>query len=439
VRDAEFSDDDTGTNDSAIATNGTMNVLLIIGDDIGVDNISGYEEQPNYTAQTPSIDALADEGVLFRNVWTNSMCSPSRASLLTGRHAFRHGVTYPGKYGTLDSSEQTLAEVLSTADYNTALFGKWHLGDHDGVYPTDQGFDYFSGSLDNIDDYFAWEKTQIISVGGTVSSIDESDYATEVVATESLAWILEQTTPWFAQVAFNAPHSPYHVPPSSSFSNIELDGDEGDTCTLNDNSDDIPDCYRAAAESMDTYIGELLAEIPADTLANTVVIFVGDNGTVSDAVIEEEGLPFLSDHAKGTMYEGGVNVPMVIWAGENVGLDGGEISDKVQLYDLFSTIIDIAGGASSSDITIDSKSLVGYLDNETTTPDNRASVFSELFNDNSDIDRWAISDNSIKYIYNEAEEECYDLDADPSESTNLWGTESSESSTCAALKESKPE
>lgn len=439
VRNAELDDDtdDTDTSDSAISTDGTMNILLIIGDDIGVDNISGYEEQPNYTAQTPSIDELADEGVLFRNAWTNPMCSPSRASLLTGRHAFRHGVTYPGKYGDLDSAEQTLAEVLSTANYNTALFGKWHLGDEDGLYPTDQGFDYYSGSLDNIDSYFAWEKTQITSVGGIVSTIDETDYATEVVATESLAWILAQTTPWFTQVAFNAPHSPFHVPPSSTYSNVELSGDEGDTCNLNSNNDDITDCYRAAAESMDTYIGELLAQIPADTLANTIVIFIGDNGTTKEAVIAEEGQPFLSEHGKGTMYEGGVNVPLVIWAGENVGLGTGEIADNVQLLDLFATIIDIANGSSDDDVEIDGQSLVGYLDEETTTPDNREYVFSELYSDS--IDRWAISDNSIKYIYNETVEECYDLDADPSESTNLWDDGSTESSSCESLKENKPE
>ncbi len=139
------------------------------------------------------------------------------------------------------------------------------------------------------------------------------------------------------------------------------------------------------------------------------------------------------------MYEGGINVPMVIWAGENVGLDTGEITDNVQLYDLFATIIDIADGYSDDDVEIDSKSLVGYLDEETATPDNRESVFSELYNDNDDIDRWAISDNSIKYIYNETVEECYDLDDDPSESTNLWGDGSTESSTCESLKENKPE
>ena len=106
-----------------IQKTGSINILLIVADDLGVDNISGYEEQPNFSAQTPSVDALASEGTLFRNVWANPMCSPSRASLLTGRHAFRHGVTHPGPAtGDLADIEETIAEAISSAGYQSAKF-----------------------------------------------------------------------------------------------------------------------------------------------------------------------------------------------------------------------------------------------------------------------------------------------------------------------------
>ena len=165
--------------------------------------------------------------------------------------------------------------------------------------------------------------------------------------------INQQNSQWFVEVAFNAPHAPYHVPPTASYSHVTLTGNEADDCTPAAASDDMADCYRAAAEAMDTYIGELIAQIPAEVIANTLIIFVGDNGTPQEVVINETGYPFIAEHAKGTVYEGGINVPLVIWAGENVGLDTGEISEKTQISDLFSTILEVAGATPTSGVLID--------------------------------------------------------------------------------------
>jgi len=428
------------SNALAIKKNGSVNILLIVADDLGVDNVSGYNEQPNFTAQTPNIDVLVNEGVLFRNAWANPMCSPSRASLLTGRHAFRHGVTHPGgATGQLANAEETIAEVLSLAGYKTALFGKWHLGRSSGRFPTDQGFDYYSGSLANIESYFNWQKTQITSQGGDAVTTTETGYATDIVATEALSWINNQTSPWFVELAFNAPHDPYHVPPPSRYSNVTLTGNEGDDCTLGNKTDAVTDCYRAAAEAMDTNIGELIAQLPANELANTLIIFVGDNGTPKEAIISEAGYPFLSEHGKGTMYEGGVNVPLVIWAGTNVGLDKGNVNDKIQIGDLFSTIVELAGTTPSSGVEIDGKSLIGYLDLQTTTPSDRDFQYSELMSVSEGIDRWAISNGSIKYINNEAVEECYNLDTDSGETINEYSGSNSTTTTCDSLRDNRPQ
>ncbi len=426
------------SNELAIQKNGSVNILLIVADDLGVDNVSGYKEQPNFTAQTPSIDVLVNEGVLFRNAWANPMCSPSRASLLTGRHAFRHGVIHPGAIGVLASAEETIADVLSLVGYKTALFGKWHLGNESGTYPTDQGFDYFSGSLGNLDSYFNWQKTQIISQGGAASTNAETGYATDVVASEALAWINNQTTPWFVELAFNAPH---HVPPASRYSHITLTGNEGDECTNDgaNNTDEDKDCFRAAVEAMDNRIDYLIDNMPLDDLANTLVIFVEDNGTPKGAVIKEAGFPFIKDHGKGTVYEGGINVPLVIWAGANVGLDRGEVNDKIQIGDLFSTIIELAGTTASSGVEIDSKSLIGYLDQQTTTPSDRDFLFSELMSTREGIDRWAISNGSIKYINNETVEECYNLDTDPGETVNEYSASNATTTICDALRDNRPQ
>jgi len=432
--------DISSSNTTVIQKTGSTNILLIVADDLGVDNISGYEEQPNFSAQTPSVDALASEGALFRNVWANPMCSPSRASLLTGRHAFRHGVTHPGpETRDLADIEETIAEAISSAGYQSALFGKWHLGEVVGKYPTDQGFDYYSGSLENLDNYYNWEKTQIISASGSPTIISETGYATEVVATEAVEWINQQNTPWFVEVAFNAPHAPYHVPPTASYSHVTLTGNEADDCTPAATNDDIADCYRAAAEAMDTYIGELIAQIPADVIANTLIIFVGDNGTPQEVVIDETGYPFIAEHAKGTVYEGGINVPLVIWAGENVGLDTGEISEQTQISDIFSTILEVAGATSTSGVLIDGKSLIGYLDVETAIPVERDFLYSELYSNLQGIDRWAITDGSVKYLYNETVEECYNLITDSGESNNAYDSGDSITSICDSLKVGRPQ
>jgi len=411
------------------------NILLIVADDLGVDNVSGYGEQPNHTAQTPVIDNLASNGVLFRNAWANPQCSPSRASLLTGRHAFRHGVTHPGgAVSTLASSEETIAEILSAAGYQTALFGKWHLGDDPGVYPTDQGFNHFSGTLSaGIADYFAWSKTVITSQGGGPSTVNETDYATEVVAEESIAWINQTSGPWFVEVAFNAPHSPFHVPPSNRHT-ISLTGNVGARCSRSANNDDREDCYRAATEAMDSYIGDILMQIDTDKLANTLIIFLGDNGTPTTVIIEEAGTPFAQDHGKSTMYEGGVNVPLIISGGNDITIQSGEIQDLVQIQDVFSTITDLTQTTPSSS-TIDGQSLAGYIGTSATQSTPRNRLYSELLNTVQNIDRWAHTDGITKYINNEGTEECYNLVTDPGENNSSSGS----SATCASLKAARPQ
>jgi arylsulfatase A-like enzyme len=428
-----------------VATDGSKNILLIVGDDIGIDNVSAYGAQPNYTAQTPTIDSLATNGVLFRNAWANALCSPTRASLLTGRYAFRHGVTHPGgRTGTLADSEETIAEALSAAGYATALFGKWHLGANPGAYPTDQGFDYYSGGLGGgVDDYFNWIKTQIDGQGGTPSVSTETNYATQVVAREALAWISSSIGPWFVQVSFNAPHSPFHVPPDGTYTSVTLSGAVGDACA----GAPARSCYRAAAEAMDFHIDNLLNGIDPDTLADTVIIFLGDNGTPGNMIIEESGLPFDQAHGKGTLYEGGINVPMVVYGGANTGVDTGEVRDLVLVQDLFSTVLEIANATPSAS-QVDGQSIIGYFDADTPEPDTRSMLYSDLYNDSEGIDRWAVRGPAAKYITRNEDvdgddvaefvEECYDLEIDAAESDEQYAVSGPATAECDMLRDNRP-
>jgi len=127
------------------------NIVIVIADDFGVDQVAAYGE--GVTACTPNIDRLASEGMLFRNAWTNPVCTPSRASIWTGKHAFRVGVGSPGRGAVLDLAETTMADILP--NYRTAYAGKWHLGGNDADHPNLAGLDDFAGGLGGgVRDYF---------------------------------------------------------------------------------------------------------------------------------------------------------------------------------------------------------------------------------------------------------------------------------------------
>lgn len=392
------------------AISGT-NILLVIADDLGVDQLGVYGEGEN-VPPTPHINSLGQDGVLFRSAWANPMCSPTRASLLTGRHAFRHrvGAPVPPQSGAetpgLALSEVTIAEVLQASGYATGFFGKWHISNTvtgDTVAPNLQGFDHFAGSLGGaLFTYTNWTKV----VNGEVSGATR--YATTDTVNDAIAWIREQRNdPWFAVVSFNAPHDPFHAPPQDLHT-YDLDG-------LNPQSTPRP-FYKAMVQALDTELGRLLDSL-GDWEDDTTIIFIGDNGTprgIAEA-------PFDPTRAKSTPFEGGVNVPLII-AGDSVD-DNGRCNEIVQVLDLFATIADIADvnyrDFVPGNVTVDSVSLMPYLDR----PDRRGlrqSVFTELFA-NGDPSRSdaAIRDDRYKLVLFQNVLRFYDLEADPFENRDL--------------------
>jgi len=438
-------DNPTSTEDpqASLPSDGQSNILLIIADDLGVDNISLYNEQPDYMAATPSIDAIANNGVLFRNVWANPMCSPSRASIYTGLHAYNHGVLTPGN----STDEEFSAGLLTQAGYKTALFGKWHLGG--GRHTAEQqGFEYFSGTKDNLTSYFDWTK-EIRNSDGSIDTTQDyagentQNYATTVTATDAIEWINNQTSPWFATVAFHAGHSPLHVPPNVG-DRRALSGTVGQDCATSGNTNQ--QCFRAMVEVMDHYIGDILDQV--DT-SNTVIIFVADNGPAAGTVYQQDGTPFIRTHSKGTVYEGGINVPLIIGGGENITLNNGEENALIQVQDIFSTVLDIANTASTN--TVDGQTLRPYLDSSQESND-RTMLYSELFSDSGsantvdgdDNNYWTVLDASsqVKYLYvkdiNETDDKCFDLNTDITEENDVFDVNGDASNTCNQLKTQRP-
>lgn len=392
------------------------NFIVFIADDAGVDAVGVYSDDlayghPGEGAQavvTPRIDDLATQGVLFRNAYTNPTCAPSRAQLLTGRHALRTGIGNAGG-AVLDLSETTLPELLAGTHLNAAI-GKWHLGSGgDESHPVNSGFDYYAGALNSgVNSYTDWAKTTHTAGGAPSTDPSFMTYATDDVSAEAIAKLAEfGDDPFFLWVAFNAPHAPFHVP-------------TGPLTTVVDAGSNSRTKYVAALEAMDREIGDILDSMDPTVLADTTIIFIGDNGTPSGVTRS----PFDSTHAKGTVYEGGSNVPLIVVSPHiDPAHEGAESLAFVSSVDLFATVAEIAEVTSSAE---DSLSLLPYLKDPTldTNPLRRV-AYAELFAPNgvgvvySNHER-AVSDGQYKLIWrNGVIEEFFDLTTNPFEDVNL--------------------
>ncbi len=385
------------------------NLVLIVADDLGVDMVSVYAEGTNPPC-TPNIDGLAAEGMLFRNAWANPLCSPTRATFLTGRYGFRTGIGRP--LGNTESglalSELTLPEMLT--GYDSAASGKWHLnGDLGNTHPNDTGFGSYAGSLHGkVSDYFNWTK-----VTNGLSSTSTNYVVTETVD-DAISAMGGMQEPWLLYVSLNAIHSPFHVPPSSLCPPPGSGcGPGGGFCRSLGGSPSDTRMAKAMAEAMDTEIGRLLTAVDgADP--DAYVVFLGDNGTpgqVSEA-------PFLGPHAKGSMYEGGVNVPLIVTGPSVVNA---ECDALVAAVDLFATFAELAGETSTAE---DSLSMVPYFTNPSLSL--RSTVYAESFANGSSFPasnhEQALRGERFKLIrryQGGISEEFYDLALDPFETTNL--------------------
>ena len=272
------------------------NVLLIIADDMGLDSTVGYNignQKPNM----PNLEKLINSGLKFNNVWANPVCSPTRSTIITGKYGYRTSVLTVDN--SLSTSETSLFKYLEeNSDYNSALIGKWHLSgkppDHN--HPNNMGIDYYAGIIGGgIQNYYSWP----FSKNG--NSSQSTEYSTTKLTNEAIDWINNQDSSWFLWLAYNAPHTPFHVPPQNLHSHGQLDSNSSSI-----DANPLP-YYLAMIESIDTEMGRLTESINEEVLNNTTIIFIGDNGTPNQVAQQ-----FNSRRVKGTLYKGGINVPMII-------------------------------------------------------------------------------------------------------------------------------
>jgi hypothetical protein len=381
------------------------NVLVVILDDVGADKVGSYQSTmygsttPTYLPETPTLDHLGDIGLQFTNVWANPVCSPSRASLLTGRYPYQHDVsrTVNGTSPELPTTEVTAAEVLGSSTWTSstpevATFGKWHLGPttpagtnwyadgeyHDTPNPSLHGFEAFYGYLDGEpENYYDWQMVRYpetlsdLSTGATVDTV--TDYAGEATVTDAVDWIGSRTGSWVAYVNLTAAHTDDETSSSSYESNDlppgwgcdDLDG-SGGACSPRE-------IFAELVEYGDYQVDQLLGQLAAmdpDILEDTLVIVAGDNGSPEVAI---EG-PWLAGgerttYGKSSVWESGVRVPLFMvrgcdWMDADDGSDDGryggsalactgtsipmvtpglDVSARTQIEDLFATVISAEG------------------------------------------------------------------------------------------------
>lgn len=387
---------DTGTGTGTETSK--PNILLIIADDMGLDATPGYtvgSEKPTM----PVLTSLSANGITFENVWVNPLCTPTRATILTGKYGINSGVTgvTPPLNGVSTSDTSIQSYLTSNASYQSAVIGKWHLSnasnggaDNPGL----MGVDHYEGLLSGAhSDYSNWTLT----VNGQTSTAQE--YSTSYFTDKAIDWVNDQQDPWFLWLSYTAPHTPFHLPPLDLHTRDDLSGSEDDI------QDNPRDYYFAALEALDTEIGRLLGTIDRE---NTIVIFIGDNGTPA-RVIQS---PYSRDHSKGSVYQGGVHVPMVI-SGVGVSRNGERDSALINSTDLYATIADIAG----TELTAihDSQSFKGLLTG--TENQERDFLYAEI---EGTTNAWAIRDSQYKLItQEEGFQELYDLFVDPYEQNDL--------------------
>jgi arylsulfatase len=327
------------------------NIVIILGDNIGYGELSCYDN--SRMVETPRLDKLAAQGLRLTNFNVETWCAPSRSALLTGRFGIRSGTcSLPDSVAGMVPWEMTLPEVLAKQGYVSALYGKWHLGDHPGRYPTDQGFDEFWGIAKSWDgglitqrpDFIPKASDMVFILSGTKGKpieegvIFDNDTGPRMdgqIATKSIDFMqrmVREKKPFLLYAPVAAVHLPVYC--DSAFVGKSGAGLIGD-----------------AMLALDQHVGRILDAIDAAGIAeNTIVIFTSDNGPEFQDPYRGTAGPWNGYYS--TPMEGALRVPFILrWPGHvSAAKQSNEI---VHIVDLFTTLVTIAGAKLPADRIID--------------------------------------------------------------------------------------
>ena len=325
------------------------NIIIILADDAGYSDFGfmGSDE-----IKTPNLDQLAFDGVVFNNAYVSaSVCSPSRAGLLTGMYQQRFGHECnldSDVNNSFDPNQITIAEALKTEGYTTGLIGKWHLGDKTQNHPLKNGFDYFWGFISGARNYFynpnEVNRNSIRNVVENYSQTKFEGYLTDVLGEKAISFIdknNQSNNPFFLFLSFNAPHTPMQAKEE----------------VLQKFKDNPRQVYASMMWSMDEAIGNVIDALKENNqYDNTIIYFLSDNG----AAMSNNASPFPFKGWKGNQFEGGIKTPMIMtWKNKiksNTQFDG-----FISALDIFKTSLEVSNVNDELMVNADGKNIMNYL------------------------------------------------------------------------------
>ncbi len=378
----------------ASAATGTRppNIVIFLSDDMAWGQV-GY--QGGKEIPTPTIDRIAREGVRLTQFYVQSVCSPTRAALMTGRYPFRNGMeerTHGNDAGGMLTDERTVAQALQAAGYATGIFGKWHLGLwHKPHLPMQRGFDHQFGYYGALIDSYTHARDSSYDWHRNEQPLNQPGYTSWLIADEFTAELQrrDRARPFFYYVAFNAVHGPHGAPQEY------LDKHRGNA-------------QHAMLECMDIAMGRMIAALEKEEVLNdTLVIFFNDNGGPRRFPND----PYRG--FKGDTYEGGVRVACAMrWPGK---IKAGTTTDEMlHVVDLYPTLVQLAGGSLQQPLPLDGRDAWPTITQGQPSP-HAEIVLSVPGFEKSETGPAAIRVGDFKLVG----EELYNIRQDPSEKKDL--------------------
>ncbi len=314
------------------------NIVFFLIDDLGYADC-GFNG--GKVIKTPNIDRLASEGAVLEHHYVQPVCSPTRAALMTGRYATRTGVytiVRPGAKWGLPLEERTLAQALKSAGYETAITGKWHLGEFDRAYlPTSRGFDHQYGHYFGMIDYFTHIREGKMDWHRDDQPLKEEGYSTHLIAKEAVKRIesRDAAKPLFLYVPFNGVHSPFQVPDEYLKPYGSLTGSRQKLAGM--------------LAAVDEAIGQIVAALDKAGMGkDTVIVFSSDNGG------PPPGINTPLKGFKGSLWEGGTRAAAFVrWPGRVPA--GKRISQPMHVIDWYPTLIGLGKGSLEQKLPIDGR------------------------------------------------------------------------------------
>ena len=394
------------------------NIIHIVSDDLGWKDV-GFNGCADI--KTPNLDKLASGGAKLTQFYTQAMCTPTRACLMTGRYPFRYGLqslVIPGPAGFgLDTTEWLMPQSLKEAGYSTAIIGKWHLGHADIKYwPKQRGFDYQYGAMIGELDYYTHSDAGVLDWFRNNKPVKEEGYTTQLIGADAVKFInaQEANKPFYLYLTFNAPHTPYQAPQDyiDRYKNI---------------AEPTRRTYAGMVACMDDEIGKVIAALEHKGLReNTLILFHSDNGGTTNpmfagqmADLSKTKLPCDNGpwrDGKGSLFEGGNRVAALAnWPGH---IKAQAVDGMIHAVDMYPTLAALAGASTAKCKPLDGMNVWDTLAEGKPSPRKELVYNVEPF-------RGAVRQGDWKLIWRTlipTSVDLYNLAEDPYEKNNVAST-----------------